>query len=71
MSFRRNAEGYYSIQKDPGELRGIPPRVIEKQNKIKEICLNCTQSDCNGQCALVDKRLKGMKRGRKPKFKEE
>lgn len=74
MKFRRNELGYYSTQQDQGELKGIAPRVIEKQNKIKKICLECTEKDCNGSCPLVDKRIKGingMKRGRKPKFKEE
>lgn len=67
MKIRRNVEGYYSQEKPQGELRGRAQRVIERENKIKEICLTCTRTDCDGICEKVDKRYASRKRHNKAK----
>lgn len=43
-----NAEGIVTLAPKQGKKQ--KPKDVTKKNKEKEICLNCNNSKCNGNC---------------------
>ena len=39
----------------------IPPRDVERENKIKDFCLNCKMPICRGTCEDFRKFIKELK----------
>lgn len=41
----------------------VPPRDVEKENKIKDFCLNCDKPYCNGSCDEIVAFIRKIKNG--------
>ena len=47
-----SADGYIHTAVKQGKKQKVNRRKIKEKNKVKDICLNCEETNCSGHCKI-------------------